>query len=439
MINLVPKIKSLGGGIFFIVLKQFGKRGPKMKNFLKDWKYPLLLLSGVGIANLGAWIYLIALNVLVYHMGGSALAVAALYVIKPLATLFTNAWSGSMIDRLNKRKLMIHLDIYRALFIAILPLLPSLWIVYVFVFFISMASAIYEPTAMTYMTKLIPVEQRQRFNSLRSLIGSGAFLIGPAIAGVLLIASTPEYAIYINAIAFLLSGFITLLLPNLDKKEDSDTTSNTLSLTVLKKDWNTVINFSRKHVYVVCVYFLFQSMFVLATATDSLELSFAKEVLLLTDSEYGFLVSIAGAGFILGAITNTILSKKLAPSFLIGIGSLFIAIGYIIYAFSNVFLIAAIGFFILSFSMAYANTGFYTFYQNNVPVHIMGRIGSIYGLVIALVTIFITILSGVVTQFISIQLVVIVGSLIMLFITIVLCVFTLFPSQSKLYSTESIK
>ncbi|MCR6787335.1 MULTISPECIES: MFS transporter [Bacillus cereus group] len=410
-----------------------------MKNFLKDWKYPLLLLSGVGIANLGAWIYLIALNVLVYHMGGSALAIAALYVIKPLATLFTNAWSGSMIDRLNKRKLMIHLDIYRALFIAILPLLPSLWIVYVFVFFISMASAIYEPTAMTYMTKLIPVEQRQRFNSLRSLIGSGASLIGPAIAGVLLIASTPEIAIYINAIAFLLSGFITLLLPNLDKKEASDTTSNTLSLTVLKKDWNTVINFSRKHVYVVCVYFLFQSMFVLATATDSLELSFAKEVLLLTDSEYGFLVSIAGAGFILGAITNTILSKKLAPSLLIGIGSLFIAIGYLIYAFSNVFLIAAIGFFILSFSMAYANTGFYTFYQNNIPVHMMGRIGSIYGLIIALVTIFITILSGVATQFISIQLVVIVGSLIMLFITIVLCVFTLFPSQSKLYSTESIK
>ena len=410
-----------------------------MKNFLKDWKYPLLLLSGVGIANLGAWIYLIALNVLVYNMGGSALAVATLYVIKPLATLFTNAWSGSMIDRLNKRKLMIHLDIYRAVFIAILPLLPSLWIVYVFVFFISMASAIYEPTAMTYMTKLIPVEQRQRFNSLRSLIGSGASLIGPAIAGVLLIASTPEFAIYMNAIAFLLSGLITLLLPNLDKKEASDTTSNTLSLTVLKKDWNTVINFSRKHVYVVCVYFLFQSMFVLATATDSLELSFAKEVLLLTDSEYGFLVSIAGAGFILGAITNTILSKKLAPSLLIGIGSLFITIGYLIYAFSNVFLIAAIGFFILSFSMAYANTGFYTFYQNNVPVHIMGRIGSIYGLVIAIVTIFVTILSGVATQFISIQLVVIVGSLIMLFITIVLCVFTLFPAQSKLYSTESIK
>ncbi|WP_212936926.1 MFS transporter, partial [Bacillus hominis] len=172
-----------------------------MKKLLKDWKNPLLLLSGVGIANLGAWIYLIALNILVYKMGESALAVAALYVIKPLATLFTNAWSGSMIDRLNKRKLMVNLDIYRAVFIVILPLTASLWIVYLLVFFISMADAIYEPTAMTYMTKLIPEEQRQRFNSLRTLIGSGAFVIGPAIAGLLLIASTPEFTIYMNAIA----------------------------------------------------------------------------------------------------------------------------------------------------------------------------------------------------------------------------------------------
>lgn len=98
-----------------------------------------------------------------------------------------------------------------------------------------MASAIYEPTAMTYMTKLIPVEQRQRFNSLRSLIGSGAFLIGPAVAGILLITGTPEFAIYMNAIAFLLSGLITLLLPDLDKKYDSNTSSDKLSLTVLKK------------------------------------------------------------------------------------------------------------------------------------------------------------------------------------------------------------
>lgn len=99
------------------------------------------------------------------------------------------------------------------------------------------------------------------------------------------------------------------------------------------------------------MYFLFQGMMVLATANDSLELSFAKEVLLLTDSEYGFLVSAGGAGIILGAITNTMLSKKLAPSFLIGIGSLFIAIGYLIYAFSNGFVINLLSDFLFYLSL----------------------------------------------------------------------------------------
>ncbi|KEK23453.1 MFS transporter [Bacillus gaemokensis] len=409
-----------------------------MKKTLESWKYPALLLSGIGIANLGAWIYLIVLNLIVYNMGGSPLAVAALYVIRPLATLFTNAWTGSMIDRLNKRKLMIHLDIYRALFIAVLPFLSSIWLIYLMVFFISMASAIYEPTAMTYMTKLIPPEQRQRFNSLRSLIISGAFLIGPAIAGILLIISTPGFAIYMNAIALFVSGMITLLMPNLEKETFSNTSNNKLSLTLLKKDWITVLHFSRQYVYIVLIYFLFHGMMVFTAAMDSLELSFSKEILLLSDSQYGFLVSIAGTGIIVGAIINTIFTKKLATSFLIGIGSLFISIGYIIYAFSNYFLIAAIGFFILSFAMAFANTGFYTFYQNNVPVDMMGRIGSMYELLKAILTILTTIVFGVATKFISIQVVVIAGAFVMLFITIVLCVLNVLPSKTKLYSSHPL-
>lgn len=192
-------------------------------------------MFGIGVANLGAWIYLIALNVMVYNMGGSPLAVAALYVIKPLATLFTNIWAGSMIDRLNKRNLMVNLDMCRAILIAVLPFLPSIWLIYTLVFFISMASSMYEPTSMTYMTKLIPSEQRQRFNSLRSLIGSGTFLIGPAIAGILLIIGTPNFAINMNAIALFLSGIVTMVMPNLEKQGFADTTNNHLSLELLKK------------------------------------------------------------------------------------------------------------------------------------------------------------------------------------------------------------
>lgn len=405
------------------------------KKILESWKYPLMLLLGVGVSNIGAWIYLIALNLIILDMTKSPLAVAALYILKPVATLCTNVWAGSLIDRLNKRNLMVILDLFRAICIACLPLLSSLWLIYSLVFLINMASSIFEPTSMTYMTKLIPSEQRQRFNSLRSLIGSGAFLIGPAIAGILFMIGTPMFAIYINAIALFISGIITLLMPNLEKKGFTHTTEEKLSLEVLKKDWNLVINYSRRHIYIVSIYFLFSCMMVMVTAVDSLEAAFSKEVLSLSNGEYGFLVSIAGAGVIVGAIINTMLAKKLATSLLIGLGSLFVSVGYIIYAFSNNFFMAAVGFFILSFSQAFANTGFYTFYQNNIPVDIMGRIGSVYGFVKAILIIIATSIFGIATQMISIQTVLILGTLVMLLITILLCMFSLQKSKTKFYST----
>ncbi|PEE39803.1 hypothetical protein COL91_13880 [Bacillus pseudomycoides] len=65
-------------------------------------------------------------------------------------------------------------------------------------------------------------------------------------------------------------------------------------------------------------------------------------------------------------------------------------------------------------------------------------IGSIYELLIAILTILATILFGVATHFISIQVVVIIGVFVMLLITIVLCAFNLLPSKAKLYSAQSL-
>lgn len=84
------------------------------------WKYPAILLCGIGISNFGAWVYFIALNLIVLDLTKSPLAVAGLYIVKPLATLFTNVWAGSVIDRMNKRTVMITLDLIRAALIALL-------------------------------------------------------------------------------------------------------------------------------------------------------------------------------------------------------------------------------------------------------------------------------------------------------------------------------
>lgn len=410
----------------------------RLGNVVESWKYPLMLLAGIGISNVGAWIYLIALNLIILEKTGSPLAVAVLYILKPLATLCTNFWSGSIIDRLNKRNLMVTLNLVSAVFIATLSFLSSLWSIYLVVFLINIARSIFDPTSMTYITKLIPPKDRKRFNSLRSLIDSGGFLIGPAIAGLLFIIGTPIFAIYMNAIALLLSGLVNMMMPNLEKHIQFNSTNEKLSFEVIKQDWTVVLNFSRRYAYIMFIYFLFGCVMVMATAIDSLEVAFAKEVLSLSDSEYSFLVSIAGAGIVIGAIINAMIATKSSTSLLIGLGSLFVSIGYIVYAFSTIFFMAAIGFFILSFSLAFANTGFHTFYQNNIPVDVMGRVGSIYGLIEAVLIILATTIAGVAAQLISIQYVVIVGTFVMLVISITLFLFNIRPSKAKLYSTASV-
>ncbi|GAE25557.1 hypothetical protein JCM9140_1557 [Halalkalibacter wakoensis JCM 9140] len=216
-----------------------------INKILKSWKYPFILLAGIGISNVGAWVYLLALNLIVFEQTGSPLAVAGLYILIPLATIVTNFWSGSLIDRLNKRSLMVVLDLFRALCIFSLPwvLDASIWLLYMIVFLINMATSMFNPTSMSYITRLIPAEQRKRFNSLRSLMDSGAFLIGPAIAGVLFMMGDPVLAILINAGALFLSGIITLLMPNLEK-QTSSIGREEWSWRLIRSDFNTVMAFS---------------------------------------------------------------------------------------------------------------------------------------------------------------------------------------------------
>ena len=250
-----------------------------------------MLLGGIGISNVGAWVYLIALNLIVLNETGSPLAVTLLYIIGPISSLFTNPWAGSFIDRMNSRRLLILLDVARAVCIGLIPIMPNMIWVYGFVFIINVGTSIFEPTAMVYMTKLIPESDRQRFNALRGFIDSCGSLLGPSIAGILFWMGTPYTAIYVNAVALVTSALILLLLPNVDVAKD-EMSEERMTWSIIKSDFYVVLRFSKVSMYVVKVYLLFSGIIVLMTAIDSIEAAFAKDVLFMSDTNYGFLLSI---------------------------------------------------------------------------------------------------------------------------------------------------
>lgn len=403
---------------------------------MSRWKYPLMLLGGIGISNVGGWVYLIALNLIILNETGSPLAIALLYILGPIATICSNAWAGSLIDRVNTRRLMMGLDVFRALCIALLPFLPSLIYVYLLAFIINMGSAIFQPTSMVYMTKLIPEKDRQRFNALRNFINSCGSLIGPAIAGVLFWMGTPYTAIHVNAVALFISALIIMMLPNVDSRLN-ETEKQRFTWDMIKNDFRVVINFSKDYPYVTKIYLLFSGTTIFMTAIDSLEAAFAKGVLSISDTNYGFLLSVFGAGIILGSIINSVFSKQLAVNFLIGFGTVFTSIGYIVLYSSSGFISAVPGVFVIGFAVTFANTGYLTFYQNHVPVGMMGRFGSIFSVMEAGFIIALTVLIGAAAEVTSIRPVGLIGSFTF-FLFGVIALKTVSGAKRKKYFTKGV-
>ncbi|CAM5513350.1 MFS transporter OS=Lysinibacillus sphaericus OX=1421 GN=LS41612_00625 PE=4 SV=1 [Lysinibacillus sphaericus] len=102
-----------------------------------------LLLGGFGFSYLGNWIYLVALNLMVWHLTYSATAVAGIFIVGPIARILTNFVAGSIIDRSNKRNIMIAMDVLRGLIVFLMPFMTSIWLVYGLLFLANVASSFF--------------------------------------------------------------------------------------------------------------------------------------------------------------------------------------------------------------------------------------------------------------------------------------------------------
>ncbi|MGV2885734.1 MFS transporter [Paenibacillus taichungensis] len=397
------------------------------------WKHAGLLLSGVGISNLGDFIYIVAINLMVLNMTQSPAAVAGLWIISPIASVCTKFWSGSLIDRYDQRQLMIGADMLRALLVVMLPLMSNLWMMYAVMFLISMSSSIFVPSSQVYITRLVPAERRKRFNSLQALISSGAFITGPAVAGVMLIYLSPAAAIYANAASFAASALILMFLPKLGIGEQNIGTGSRLTPQMIAQDWRAVMSFSRKSGYVVSIYTLFQIILVVGMSLDAQEVVFIRQVMNLPESQYGALMSITGIGYLAGSMLVWMFAKHLPIRHMMGGGVLLVALGYFLFARSFSFELAAVAFILLGLCSALANTGLITFYQNNIPVDLMGRMSSVLGLVLSLLQVASILIAGVVAEQLSLRMVYTVVSGVMLLAALGLWVTSMFPSRSRYY------
>lgn len=368
---------------------------------MNKWKNPLMLIAGIGISYLGNWMYLVALNLTILKITGSPATVAGLFIIRPIAVLLTNTWSGSVIDRANKRNLLVFTNVVRGILVFCIPFLQSLSLIYLLLLIINMFGALFRPASTVFITKLVPIEQRKQFNSILGMASSGAMVLGPAIAGVIIMYANTALCIFFNALSFIICAFLIYLLPDVD--EEREPVRDPFNWRTLFGDMQIVKNFLLNVRYFFSIYLLFQGAMLIDFALDSQELTYIKLHLQLSDPDYGFIVSLTGVGLIIGAFFATVLAKKIPLNIYLGAGMLLTSNGYFFFFSSFDFITATAAFVCVGFFISFANAGYATFFQNNVPVKIMGRIGSMAEIVQGLIQISLTLLLGFLAEQFSVQ------------------------------------
>lgn len=174
-----------------------------------------LFFIGVVISLIGDWFLVVALLDLVLELTGRASLATLVVVAFNLPVFLVAPWAGTQADRVDRRKLMILVDVCRAA-AALLPLLattPSrLWLAYLGMALISVGSAYFDPAADAAVPNLVAKEDLGRANALLGSAWGTTMAAGSAIGGLVTTQFGREVSIVVNSLSFLVSTMLLLVI-----------------------------------------------------------------------------------------------------------------------------------------------------------------------------------------------------------------------------------
>ncbi len=189
-----------------------------MLEILADRTYRHLFAAQV-VALLGTGLATVALGLLAYDLAGDAAAMVlgTVFTIKMLAYVGIAPIAGAFADRVNRRALLVALDLVRAGTALLLPFVTEVWQVYVLIFLLQSASAAFTPTFQATIPDVLPDEARYtRALSLSRLAYDLENIASPTLAALLL-AVTSYNALFLGTVAgFAASALliVSILLPS---------------------------------------------------------------------------------------------------------------------------------------------------------------------------------------------------------------------------------
>lgn len=172
------------------------------------------LFSAQVIALLGTGLLTVALGLLAFDIAGDAAGsvLGTALTIKMVAYVGVAPLIAAVVDRLPKKAVLVTADLIRLAIAVMLPFVTEAWQIYVLVFVLQSASAMFTPAFQSLIPSVLPEpEDYTRALSLSRLAYDLEALLSPTIAAALLTLISYNNLFVGTAVGFACSAILVLL------------------------------------------------------------------------------------------------------------------------------------------------------------------------------------------------------------------------------------
>src|SRR5215213_4475185 len=183
------------------------------------------LWMALGLSSFGDWLGLLATTALAGTLpttpAAKLLAVSGVFILRLAPAVLFGALAGVVADRLPRRWTLVYGDVARFLLFASIPLVGTLWWLYVATVLVEIVGLFWMPAKDATVPNLVPRRRLETANQLSLAVTYGTAPVAAVVfSGLTLVsgmvdevvphlAQNPTYlALYVNAVTFLVSGLV---------------------------------------------------------------------------------------------------------------------------------------------------------------------------------------------------------------------------------------
>lgn len=336
----------------------------------------VLIWSGLLVSNMGTWMQNVAQNWLIYQLTGrNPIFLGLLGLSFALPMIVVPPIGGVVVDRVDRIRLLYITQTCSLLLAVLLAVLTwadvvQPWHILVTSFTGALLLAFDNPARQALIPELVRKEVVQNAVSLNSATYTGAALVGPAIAGLLLDWAGAGVLFMINALSYLAVIGALYAMHDPPRGHRTPTPWREAIMSGFRYAWQ------HKLIFVLLVLSALSGLF--GRSYQQLLPVFADNVWRTGSAGYGALLSAAGGGALIGAFAMASAREIRSQGRLMIVSGLIFCAALAAFALTPIFWIGVALLVIVGISSTVFTTMIATAIQLRVPGQLRGRVISLY-------------------------------------------------------------